>query len=111
LNDEEKFELYKKSLQYSKSGNEKNSALDGIGRINKFESLEILKTYINQPQIERTVNDGITRVSWNLRNDHPEKIKEYITELLPQINTVRFQTKSKNLLKEIAINQKSKSSK
>jgi HEAT repeat protein len=111
LKKDDKFGLYKKSLQYSKTGNEKNTALDGIGRINKFEALEILKSYINQPQIARTVNDGITRVSWNLRNDHPEKIKKYITELLPQINTVRFQTKSKNLLNEIEIIQKSKSSK
>ena len=85
-------------MKLSKTNNERNIALDGIGHIDNFESLEVFKSYINQPEIKETVDDGINRVSWHVFKDDPEKVKKYITDFMKQVKDEKFQNKSQQLL-------------
>ena len=101
LSNKQKLGKYRKALQYAKTGNEKNLILDGVGHIDSFESLDILKSYINQPELKRTVNDGINRVSWHTFSKDPEKIKTFIIDLKRQINDKRFHSKSTELIDAI----------
>lgn len=98
---DQKVELYKKSLELSKSSNEKNIALDGIGHLDSFESLEVLKSFLNQDDIKEIVDDGINRISWHLFPSDPAKVKEYINYFLSQVKDEKFQTKNKELLNAI----------
>lgn len=98
LSDLQKIDLYKKSLKLSKTSNELNIALDGIGHTDNFESLEVFKSYINQPEIKETVDDGINRVSWHLFKDDPEKVIKYVTDFMKQVKDEKFQSKSQQLL-------------
>jgi HEAT repeat protein len=101
LPDDKKIELYKKALNYSKTGNERNIALDGIGHIDSFESLEIFKSYTNQPDVKETVDDGINRISWHMYEKDPEKVIEYVSNFMNQIKDDKFQSKSQELLDTI----------
>jgi HEAT repeat protein len=101
LSDEQRINLYKKSLELAKSGNERNIALDGIGHIDNFESLEIFRSYTNQVDVKETVDDGINRVSWHLFKKNPEKVKKYVLSFLDEVKDEEFQTKNKELLKAI----------
>ena len=98
---DQKVELYKKSLELSKSSNEKNIALDGIGHLDSFESLEVLKSFLNQDDIKEIVDDGINRISWHLFPSDPAKVKEYLNYFLSQVKDEKFQTKNKELLNAI----------
>ncbi|MBK7979148.1 MAG: HEAT repeat domain-containing protein [Ignavibacteriae bacterium] len=98
---DQKVELYKKSLELSKSSNEKNIALDGIGHLDSFESLEVLKSFLNQDDIKEIVDDGINRISWHLFPSDPAKVKEYLNYFLSKVKDEKFQTKNKELLNAI----------
>ncbi|MBK7106936.1 MAG: HEAT repeat domain-containing protein [Ignavibacteriae bacterium] len=97
----EKIDLYKKSLKLSQTDNEKNIALDCIGHIDDFESLNIFKSYINQPELKQTIDDGINRVAWHLHKLNPEKVKEYILYFLDNVKDEKFQTKNSELINVI----------
>ena len=101
LSDEQRIDLYKKSLKLAKSGNERNIALDGIGHIDSFESLEIFKSYTNQPDVKETVDDGINRVAWHLFKLNPEKVKNYVLSFLDEVKDEEFQRKNRELLEAI----------
>lgn len=101
LSVDQKVKLYKSSLELSKSSNEKNIALDGIGHLDSFESLEILKTYLNQNDVKEIVDNGINRISWHLFPSDPAKVKEYVNYFLSQVKDEKFQTKNKELLNAI----------
>ncbi|MBK8946251.1 MAG: HEAT repeat domain-containing protein [Ignavibacteriae bacterium] len=98
---DQKIEFYKKSLELSKTSNEKNIALDGIGRIDDFKSLDIFKTYINQSDLKETVEDGINRVGWHLHKSNPEKVKEYILYFIENVEDEKFKAKNSELVKVI----------
>lgn len=97
----EKLALYQKSLKFAKTGNERNIALDGIGHIDSFESLETFKSYLNQDDVKETVDDGINRVSWHLFKNNPEKVKIYVLDFLEKVKNEEFQNKNKELVKAI----------
>ncbi|MCP5064458.1 MAG: HEAT repeat domain-containing protein, partial [Ignavibacteriae bacterium] len=101
LTDNQKVDLYKISLQHAKTSNERNIALDGIGHTDCFESLEAVKSYINQTDVKQTVDDAINRVSWHLHQDDPEKVKEFVKWFLSKIKDERFQTKITHLINVI----------
>jgi len=101
LTEEQKVEMYKISLQYAKTSNERNIALDGIGHIDSFASLETIKLYVNQPDVKQTVDDGINRVSWHLHPAEPERVKEYVLWFLSKIEDEKFQRKNTQLLNVI----------
>ena len=101
LTDEQKVEMYKISLQFSKSSNERNIALDGIGHIDCFASLETIKLYVNQPDVKQTVDDGINRVSWHMFEKDPERVKNYVLWFLSKVKDERFQKKNTQLLEVI----------
>ena len=101
LSVQQKVELYKKSLELAKTSNEKNIALDAIGHLDTFESLDVIKNYINQSDVKETVDNGINRVSWHLFPTNPERVKEYVKYFLSQIKDEKFQTKNNELLNAI----------
>lgn len=101
LTDVQKVEMYKVSLQYAKTSNERNIALDGIGHIDCFASLETIKLYVNQEDVKQTVDDGINRVSWHLHQDDPERVKEYVLWFLSKVEDEKFQRKNRQLLNVI----------
>jgi len=101
LTDVEKVDLYKISLQHAKTSNERNVALDGIGHTDCFESLETVKSYINQPDVKQTVDDAINRVSWHLHQNDPERVKGYVQWFLSKIKDERFQIKNNELINVI----------
>ena len=101
LTDVQKVEMYKVSLQYAKTSNERNIALNGIGRIDCFASLETIKLFINQEDVKQTVDDGINRVSWHLHQDDPERVKEYVLWFLSKVEDENFQRKNTHLLNVI----------
>lgn len=86
LDPNKKFELYSKALEYSKTGNEKNLALEGLGHVYVYGSLELLKKYYKDPSVTETVEDGINRVAWNLVDKDPSKIKSYLLEIIEMTN-------------------------
>ena len=98
LADDQKVELYIKSLSLAKTGNERNIALDGIGHVDNFSSLEVFKSYINQPDVKETVDDGINRVSWHIFKNDPERVRNNILYFMKQVKDEKFQTKSQQLL-------------
>lgn len=101
LTDVEKVEMYKISLKYAKSSNERNIALDGIGHISCFESLEIIKLYVNQEDVKKTVDDGINRVSSHIYKSNPERVKEFVLWSLSKIKDENFQKRNRQLLERI----------
>ena len=66
-----------------------------------FESLEVFKSYTNQPELKETVDDGINRVSWHLFPSNPAKVREYVQYFLNEIKDENFQKKNKQLLDAI----------
>ena len=101
LTDVEKVEMYEISLKYAKSSNEKNIALDGVGQLKCFESLETIKLYVNQEDVKKTVDDGINRVSSRIYQKEPERVKEYILWSLSKIKDENFQKRNTQLLERI----------
>lgn len=101
LSDSAKVELYKKSLQNAKTSNEKNIALDGIGHIDNFVSLDVLKEYYQDPSVKETVEDGINRVGWHLREEHPEEVKAFILDIMKITTDKRYKEKSQKLINSI----------
>ena len=101
LSDSLKIELFKKSLKFSKTSNEKNIALDGIGHIDNFASLAVLKQYYNDPSVKETVEDGINRVGWHVREEHPEEVKAFILDLMKITTDERYKEKSQQLINNI----------
>ncbi len=94
----DKVNLYNKALPFAQTSNERNLVLDGIGHSDCFESLEVIKPYINQPDVKGTVDDCINRVSWHLHQKNPERIKDYVNWFLSKIKDEKFQKKNKFLL-------------
>ncbi|MEE9431378.1 MAG: HEAT repeat domain-containing protein [Melioribacteraceae bacterium] len=101
LDPNEKVNLYKEVLPFAKTSNELNLILDEIGHTDSFESLEVIKPFINRPDLKETVDDCINRVSWHLHQDDPERVKEYVQWFLSKIKDERFQTKNTHLLEVI----------
>ena len=101
LTDEQKVDMYKFSLQHAKTSNEKNIALNGVGHIDCFASLETIKLYVNQEDVKQTVDDGINRVSWHLHQGDPEQVKEYVLWFLSKVKDEKFQKKNTQLLNVI----------
>ncbi len=97
----ERTELYKEALPFATTSNERNLVLDGIGHSDCFESLEVIKPYINQPDVKGTVDDCINRVSWHLHKNDPERVKKYVSWFLSKIKDDKFQKKNKFLLNVI----------
>ena len=101
LSNDQKLDLYKKSLNLSNTSNERNIALNGIGHIEMIESLDILKGHINQPDVKETVDEGINRVSRRIYQKDPEKVKKYMLDFLDLIKDEAFQKRNKDLVKAI----------
>ncbi|MEN8191757.1 MAG: HEAT repeat domain-containing protein [Bacteroidota bacterium] len=101
LSDSAKIELYKKSLKYAKTSNEKNLALDGIGHTDNLASLDVLELYYEDPSVKETVEDGINRVGWHVRRKHPEEVKAFILEIIKMTTSESYIRKSKDLIIEI----------
>ncbi len=101
LSDSAKIEMFKISLKYAKTSNEKNLALDGIGHIDNFASLAALKEYYNDPTVKETVEDGINRVGWHVREKHPEEVKAFILDIIKITADERYKEKSQKLVKNI----------
>jgi len=100
LSDSLKIELYKKALQYAKTSNEKNMALDGVGHIDNFESLDIFKKYYKDPSVKQTVEDGVNRVSWHLADQDPERVRTYIHEFLKMTTDEKYIAKCNRVLEK-----------
>ncbi len=94
----EKVNLYKEALPFAKTSNERNLILDGVGHTDCFESLEVIKPYINQIDVKQTVDDCVNRVSWHLHQKDPERVKGYVNWFLSKIKDEKFQKKNKFLL-------------
>ena len=93
-----KFELYSKALNYAKTGNEKNLALEGLGHVYVYETLDVLKTYYKDPSVSETVKSGINRVSWNLVDKDPAKIKSYLLEIIQITSDERYKERFSRII-------------
>ena len=98
LSDSAKIELYKKALKYAKTSNEKNMALDGVGHIDNFESLEVIKLYYKDPTVKQTVEDGVNRVGWHLASIDPERVRTYMHEFLKMTTDEKYIAKCNRVL-------------
>ena len=98
LSDTVKIKLYKKALNYSSTVNEKNLILNGIGHIENFESLPILKQYYNDPSVKKTVEDGINRVCWYLADRDPVRVKAFIHEIMKITSDEKYYAKSQKII-------------
>ena len=98
LSDSTKIELYKKALKYAKTSNEKNMALEGVGNIINFESLEIIKIYYKDPSVKKTVEDGVNRVGWHLASIDPERVRTYMHEFLKMTTDEKYIAKCNRVL-------------
>ena len=98
LSDTVKIKLYKKALNYTSTVNEKNLVLDGIGHIENFESLPILKQYYNDPSVKKTVEDGINRVCWYLADRDPVRVKAFIHEIMKITSDEKYYAKSQKII-------------
>ena len=98
LSDSVKIDLYKKALKYAKTSNEKNMALEGVGNIINFESLEIIKIYYKDPSVKKTVEDGVNRVGWHLASIDPERVRTYMHEFLKMTNDEKYKAKCYRVL-------------
>lgn len=98
LSDTDKIDLYKKALKYAKTSNEKNMALEGVGNIINFESLEIIKIYYKDPSVKKTVEDGVNRVGWHLASVDPERVRTYMHEFLKMTTDEKYKAKCNRVL-------------
>ncbi len=65
-------------------------ALDGIGHIDNFESLDIIKIYYKDPAVKQTVEDGVNRVGWHLASVDPERVRVYINEFIEMTTDEKY---------------------
>ena len=73
-------------------------ALNGVGHMDNFESLEVIKLYYKDPTVKQTVEDGVNRVCWHLADKDPERVRVYINEFLKMTTDEKYIAKCNRVL-------------